>query len=132
MASGADNPETVETRSLEKDGNLVLILVADRTTRPIRGETLSINNCQVGMPGADYSTVLSLVKAWAAVPETTGPDPAKGRLFVFADDAGQHTALTDAEIDAATAADVRARRVTQVFVYNHSRGPTIRVGVPVQ
>ena len=133
IASGADNPETSQVRALQA-GDQLLVVTADRSARTVLGKPLSTNNCQLNVTGGDYAALLALAKAWAGVPANTnvGADPAKATAFIFTDENGQHESLTEVQLESATADFVRERRVTQLFVYNLSRGTSIRVGIPAK
>ena len=109
-----------------------MVLAADQSSRPIHEAVLTSNHCQVSFTPGDYPTVLALAKAWAAVPAGQSPDPAKGTVFVFAVDNGRHSVLTKAELENATVRFVRSRRVTTFTVYNLSRGPSLRLDIPVR
>jgi hypothetical protein len=131
LATGVDDPKTLQAR-LKRMTDGYMILSVDRSSRPIGGETLTSNHCQLNIAAGDYPALVALSEAWAAVPAMQGPDPAKGATFVFADEKGRHGPLSRAEIDGASAKVVRSRRITQFTIYNLSRGVSLRLDIPVR
>jgi hypothetical protein len=131
LAAGTDEPKTCQAR-IKQTPEGSMILGVDRSTRTIRGGKLVSNHCQVTSTLGEYSALVKLAGAWARVPPEQWPDPAKGTTFVFANENGRHKALSQAEIDAATAPIVRSRRITQLSIYNLSRRPSLRLDVPAQ
>ncbi len=130
FGAGVDDPSTFQARISRTDGGF-MVLGVDRSSRNIRGDVLVANHCQLSFTPGDYAVVVSLAKDWAAVPPVQGVPPT-GTEFVFADDHGHHTALTGTELESATGGVMTRRRITQLTVFNLSRGPSLRLDIPVR
>ncbi len=131
LAAGADDPKSFQARALKTSGGF-MILQVDRSSRLINGKPLTENHCQLASTDGDYASVLTLAKTWAGVPAAPGPKVSEGAMFVFAEERGAHVAVPPAEFERATGEFLSSHRVTELMVYNLSRGPSLRLDSPVR